>query len=174
MKPFPAWLVLVLLVWSSSVSAEGKSSVVYFQPPGESIRPVAFAEKAFREIADARKNSPYPKSGDSVVPSRLHPLVMDFVALLGGTRCKDYRFVELRRAQGKSIGKEGTGGLGPIEIWVIDACGTKNSYHIALFQCNKQSGRTGVAVAPAMRPPRPIFYGAEPLSAGATFACPDM
>ncbi len=166
MKPISVWLVLGLLVWSSSV--------VYFQPPSESIRPVTFEERAVREIANARKNSPYPQSGNSVVPSRLHPLIMDFVALLGGPRCKDYRFVELRRAQEKSAEKEGTRGLGPFETWVIDACGTKNSYHIALFQCNRQAGRTGVAVAPAMRPPRPIFYGAEPLDAGTAFACPDM
>lgn len=174
MKPISVWLVLSLVLLSSSVRAEGKSSVVFFQPPGESIRPVTFQEQAVREIADARKNSPYPQSGTSVVPSRLHPLIMDFVALLGGSRCKDYRFVELRRAQAKPTGKEGAGSLGPLEIWVIDVCGAKISYHIALFQCNKQTGRSGVAVAPAMRPPRPIFYGVEPLDAGAAFACPDI
>lgn len=173
MRSHPLSLMLVVLIWPSYVWATEVSSVVYFQPPGESVRPITFEETAIHEIADARKKSTFPPPGTSIVPERMHPLIMDFVVLLDGRRCKDYRFIEVNAARAKPSGADNT--RQPVEIWVIDACGQKNSYLIAPRACNKMLGTTAVAVTPAFRrPPRPIFFGADSLDAGTTFECPDL
>jgi hypothetical protein len=166
---FSLFIVLLSSIgWLSyGWTAEGQS-VIYFRPVGESIRPVTFRDNAIREIEDARKRTTFPRAGASIVPSLLQPLVMDFVVLLGGPRCKDYRFLELESAQAGDTGV-------PREVWIVNACGEKQSYLIAPRLCNKKLSRTAIAVAPLVQPPRPVFFGASPLRFdGAPFKCPDL
>jgi hypothetical protein len=167
--------ILAVLLCPSPVSAAEVSSAVYFTPGGEAPKPITFGDSMVREIAAARKGSSFPKPGTSVVPVRLHELVMDLAVVLGDRQCKNHRFLEVTPAKTRPGTESSSRPIQALEIWVTDACGTKAAYLIALLPCKNLPGHSVVAVSRAhQRSPRPIFYGANPLDASLPFPSCDF
>lgn len=134
------------------------SSVVEFKPLGENIRRlITFGQVAIRQIVDARKNSAYPKAGASIVPQRLQTLAMDFVVLLGGEQCKDYRYVEHRAMEVRSQRVDRGRKVSPAGGWVVDACGQRREFVIIPRECDVHGGGSAIAVAPNHQGDGPAF-----------------
>jgi hypothetical protein len=170
---FQRWLLPLLLVALPAAPAPpAESSTFYMKPATEPIRRINLKIGVVAELAAARRASSFPQGKESAVPERLRPLVMDFAALLAGPKCRDYRWLSTGPAKvtGPAVPPEEKELAG--ETWVVQACGAKVAYHVLLYPCNPE--RPVVAVALAIKPPRNIFYGAEPLEAGQHFHCPSL